>query len=135
GGIGLGKGHQPTDTTPPPPASAASTPAKDATIYLGLRVVDDGYMLRAFNRELGPDCTNATFGTTVPKKSGAFDPAGLTSCVQQIRARVPDTHDKFATVSVAPGVAFSDVVRAIDALRSGPDGKSLFPDVGLALVH
>jgi hypothetical protein len=133
--IGMGKGHQPTDTTAPPPSGPDADVAKDAAIYLGVRVVDDGYMMRAFNREVGPDCTSATFGTAVPKKNGGYDLPGLTHCAEVIRARVPDTHDKFVSISVAPAVPFSDVVRAIDALRTGGDGKSLFPDVGLTVVH
>ena len=134
--IEMGKGHMPpTNAEPLPPPGPDAAIAADATIYMGVRVVDDGYMVRAFNRELGPDCTSGTAGMTVPKKNGAYDPAGLSSCAQTLRARVPETHDKFVSVSVAPGVAFSDVVRALDALRAGPDGKPLFPDVGLALVH
>ena len=134
-GIGMGKGHQPGETKPPPPPGPDAAVEKDASIYLGVRIVDDGYAVRAYNREVGPGCSGFGFGTTVPKKDGAYDTAGLASCVQQLRARAPESHDKFVTVSVAPTVLFSDVVRALDALRTGADGKPLFPDVGLALVH
>jgi hypothetical protein len=133
--IGMGKGHLPTDAPPPAPAGPDAAVPSDAPIYLGVRVLDDGYMVRAFNREVGPDCTSATFGTTVPKKNGVFDLAGLTHCAEVIRARVPGSPDKFVTVSVGPAIAFSDAVRAIDALRAGGDGKPLFPDVGLVVVH
>lgn len=135
GAIELGKAHAPTNQPPAPAASADAAPAPDASIYFGVRIVGDGYAVRAFSRELSSDCSTPGAPPAVAKKNGAYDPAGLSACAEATRAKVPRTHDSFALISAAPKTAFSEVVAVIDAVRATPTGKPLFPDVGLSVVH
>lgn len=135
GAIALGKGHEPTSQPPPSAASAGAPPAKDASIYFGVRIGEDGFVVRAFNRELGPGCEVGGGTPTLAKKNSVYDVAALTACAQKTRERVPLSHDSFALLTATPKISFSDVVGAIDAVRAGTDGKPLFPDVGLTLVH
>ncbi|GAC1394712.1 MAG: hypothetical protein NVSMB47_04070 [Polyangiales bacterium] len=130
GAIVLGTVRPPNDAPPlPPPGGDAALP-KSANVSLGVRLGPQGFVLRAFNHQV--DCG----GPTGLSKSGdGYDLSALTACATREKHRAPDTRDDLVTMTIAPDLEHQLVVSTIDALRQSPDGKPLFPGVGLALVH
>lgn len=107
---------------------------KDAKVLFGINVQTQGFALRAFGRELGPDCEPGG-GVTVPLISGAYDAAGLTRCASKKKGMVPDTTDDLVTVGAAPEVDTQAVILALDALRTTEAHTKLFPTAAFVLVR
>jgi hypothetical protein len=123
-----------TPGPPPAPSTFGSAPAPDATVYLGVRLDDEGYVVRAFGRELGAGCVIGP-GVTIGKRAGAYDDEALTACAIQKKAMAPSTRDDAVTITSLPGIDYQTIVRTLDALRKTRDGKPLFPAASFAIVH
>jgi hypothetical protein len=113
---------------PPPPAGSASAPSPplpappppmgdcDPGLALGLLVTADGIVVLAHGMRMGEACTQPGPGLSVT----GYDAARLRACIATSRIGVPASPtDKTVTVAPAAGAKIGDLVRVMDAMRSG----------------
>jgi len=105
----------------------------EPSLNLNVTITDGGLIVTGSGGKLAPGCKDTVSGRvmTVPKKGDAYDWAGLTECVANIKA-VPQFADEDQVIIGAdPMIEYVHVVDAMDALR-GEEDKELFPNVLLS---
>jgi biopolymer transport protein TolR len=119
------------DTTPP--ASGGSGVRKDIeskALNLTVLIVNEGFSIKASGGNVAPGCEGVGAGLAIPMKNGKFDYDALTACAQKLKNSSADFADETQVyLSANPGMDYQTVISTIDALRSTPQGDSLFTDV------
>jgi hypothetical protein len=93
-------------------------------------VVDDGFAIKTAEGNLSTDCEHFGSGLAVPRRGNAFDYAGLRACLSKLKS----SSEFFATVDQAyitasPGIDYQTIISTTDAVRAGPKGEPLFPEI------
>ena len=126
------------DTFPPKAGGAPVRPPTTPTLGLTILVVNDGFSVKARGGNVAPGCQDTGSGLAVGKTPDGkeYDFSALTKCVEHLKGLSPDFADETTvTISANPNIPYQAVIGTMDAVRSGPDGKELFPDVNFGLAR
>lgn len=115
-------------TTTAAAAAANPDPQPKQDLNLTVQVSDKGYTIAASGAVLYENDVPGKV-PTIPKRAGAYDVAGLTKKMRQIKDQFSD--ETKVIINANPEITYEVVVEAMDAIRQdGP--KTLFPDVLLS---
>jgi biopolymer transport protein ExbD len=119
--------------TTSPPASKGSGVRKDiesTALNLTVLIVNDGFSIKASGGNVAPGCNGVGPGLAVPMKNGKHDYATLNTCVAKLKRSNPDFDDETqAFISANPGTPYQEVINVADALRTTPQGDTLFDQI------
>jgi biopolymer transport protein ExbD len=113
-----------------PPKRDVRGPHAD-TLGLNIAVLDDGFLVSARGQRLGPGCEAPGSGLAVARASDGWDYAGLTSCVQHLKAQA-QAGERDVVLTAANDVPYDAIIHTMDAVRGGAGGE-LFPDVSFGV--
>jgi biopolymer transport protein TolR len=121
-----------TITTTPPASKGSGVRANIESTALNLTViiVNDGFSLKAAGGNVAAGCQDRGPGLAVPRKNGKYDYEALTKCVARLKHSNPDFRDENQVfLSANPGTPYQDLIDVIDAVRTTPEGETLFEEV------
>lgn len=111
---------------------------QEESLNLTVIVASDGYFIKGRAASVGPGCSGAGAGVTIPRVSATgnesfdakrYDADGLKKCVRKLKDEVPNADtEQQVMVTANPNVPFQEIVRVMDAVRSDEKGE-LFPNV------
>ncbi len=110
-----------------PPRAALVVPGRSPrTLALTVVITADGFSLGTPAGNIATGCEGLGSGTTIPKKSGAYDLAGLKKCLEDIRAANSGfDSEKRATLAANPATELQTVVDTMVVLGA----PKLFPAI------
>jgi len=124
------------ETTPPASrGSGVRSEIPSEALNLTVFIVNDGFSLKASGGNIAPGCQGVGPGVSIPKKSGRYDYAALTECAIRLKGASPDYQDESQFyISANPGTEYQTIIDVIDAMRSTPQGDSLFENVNFKVA-
>jgi biopolymer transport protein TolR len=119
------------ETTPPASrGSGVRSEIPSEALNLTVFIVNDGFSLKASGGNIAPGCQGVGPGLSIPTKGGKYDYAALTQCATRLKSASPDFADENQFYVVAnPGTDYQTIIDVIDAMRTTPQGDSLFDNV------
>jgi biopolymer transport protein TolR len=129
------------DTFPPKAGGAPMRTPDHPALGLTILIVNDGFSVKAHGGNVAPGCQETGTGLAVGKAPDGrdYDFAGLKRCVQHLKTEFmssnPDADETTVTISANPAIPYQAVIGTMDAVRTGDDGKELFPDVNFGLAR
>lgn len=119
------------DTTPPAATSGGVRQNVESTaLNLTVFIVNDGFSLKASGGNVAPGCEGIGPGVTIPKKGRDYDYVALKDCAWKLKKANPEFDDETQVFLTAnPGTDYQTIITVIDAVRTGPQGETLFSDV------
>jgi biopolymer transport protein ExbD len=122
------------ETTPPSSGGGVRSNIESKALNLTVLVVTDGFSIKASGGNVAPGCTGTGSGLAIPKKGAQYDYPTLTACAARLKKGSPDFADETqVTVTANSDVPYQTIISVIDAVRSGPKGETLFPDVAFGV--
>lgn len=107
-----------------------ATPA----LNLSVIVVRDGMAVKTSGGNIAPGCAAVGPGLAFPRGPAGLDLAGLQACATAARQSDPRFDgDHQATLTANPDIAVGEVVAVMDALRTEPSGRALFPEIAFGV--
>jgi biopolymer transport protein TolR len=101
----------------------------EPTLALSVTLTDHGAVMATAHGRVGPSCSIGEPGFTAARTRYGYDFAALARCATAMHAAHPD--ETQVVLSADPDVPYSDLVGAMDALRSS-DETLLFPDLQIS---
>ena len=124
------------DTFPPKAGGAGARAPTTPTLGMTVIVVNDGFSVKARGGNVAPGCEDTGPGLAVGKVNGDYDYATLNRCVTKLKHLSPDfASESQVTISANPNIPYQAIISTIDAVRKGPNGEELFPDVNFGLAR
>lgn len=128
--------------TPTPCANGGPTSAtmpacadvKVPPLNLTMLLVQNGISLKTRGGNVAPGCNDAGAGLAIPRAGASYDFVALATCAARLRHASPEFEkDDSVVVTANQDVTFETVVAALDAVRTGPDGRAMFTKVQFAV--
>ncbi|MCC6662249.1 MAG: biopolymer transporter ExbD [Polyangiaceae bacterium] len=118
------------DTTPPASQSGGVRSSVESTaLNLTIFIVNEGFSLKASGGNIAPGCEGAGPGITIPKKGNQYDFELLNTCAARLKKASPEFDDETQVfITANPGTEYQTIVQVLDAVRTTPQGESLFTD-------
>ncbi|MFO0571790.1 MAG: biopolymer transporter ExbD [Polyangiaceae bacterium] len=119
------------DTTPPASQSGGvrATDMNSTALNLTIFIVNEGFSLKASGGNIAPGCEGAGAGITIPKKGNLYDFEALNTCAVRLKKASPDFDDETQVfITANPGTDYQTIIQVLDAVRTTPQGESLFTD-------
>src|SRR5580692_5893403 len=125
------------DTFPPKAGGGGARAPTTPTLGLTVLIVNEGFSVKARGGNVAPGCNDTGPGLAVGKLgSGEYDYTQLNACVARLKSLSPDfASESQVTISANPNIPYQAVISTIDAVRKGPNGEELFPDVNFGLAR
>jgi biopolymer transport protein TolR len=125
------------DTFPPKAGGGGARAPTTPTLGLTVLVVNEGFSVKARGGNVAPGCSDTGPGLAVGKlSSGDYDYQQLNTCVVKLKGLSPDfASESQVTISANPNIPYQAIISTIDAVRKGPNGEELFPDVNFGLAR
>jgi biopolymer transport protein TolR len=124
------------DTFPPKAGGGGARAPTTPTLGLTVLVVNEGFSVKARGGNVAPGCSDTGPGLAVGKVNGDYDFATLSSCVTKLKGLSPEfAGETQVTISANPNIPYQAIISTIDAVRKGPNGEELFPDVNFGLAR
>jgi len=118
------------DTTPPSTGGGVRQNIESKALNLTVVIVSAGFSIKAAGGNVAPGCQGPGSGIAIPIRGVEYDYAALTECAKRLKHASPDFADETqVTIIAEPGIAYQNVIGAIDALRASNEGEKLFSDV------
>lgn len=111
---------------------ASSSAEQSSTLNLSVTIAENGIIVSGSGGKLAPGCTQMQSGRviTVPRSSnGTYNWDALTECVARVHSQFPDENQ--VILSADPNIEYSNIIHAMDAVRSRGT-EPLFPNVMLS---
>jgi biopolymer transport protein ExbD len=118
------------DTTPPASQSGGvRSSVENTALNLTIFIVNEGFSLKASGGNIAPGCEGAGAGITIPKKGNLYDYELLNSCAARLKKASPEFDDETQVfITANPGTEYQTIIQVLDAVRTTPQGESLFTD-------
>jgi biopolymer transport protein ExbD len=101
-------------------------PVELPKLALDVVILDDGFAISALGHRIAPGC--ATEGAGLAVEGGDY--AGLTACVEKLKALSPDfAGERQVTIAANGDIRYQTVIDTVDAVRRTRAGEELFPEV------
>jgi biopolymer transport protein TolR len=125
------------DTFPPKAGGGGARAPTTPTLGLTVLVVNEGFSVKARGGNVAPGCSDTGPGLAVGKLgTGDYDYDQLNACVAKLKGLSPDfASESQVTISANPNIPYQAIISTIDAVRKGPNGEELFPDVNFGLAR
>ena len=93
-------------------------------------VVDGGFAIKTADGNLSTGCDGTGSGLAVPQRGNDYDYAGLSACLLKLKrsAKFLATAEQ-AYITASPGIDYQTIIGTTDAVRTGPNGEPLFPEI------
>jgi len=93
-------------------------------------VVADGFAVKTADGNLRTGCDGVGSGLAVPRRGNAFDYAGLSACLLKLKSSSGFfAASEQAYITADPGVDYQTIIDTTDAVRAGPGGEPIFPEI------
>jgi biopolymer transport protein TolR len=93
-------------------------------------VVAEGFAIKIAEGNLRAGCDGIGSGLAVPRRGNAFDYAGLSACLLKLKSSSEFfSAGEQAYITANPGVDYQTIIDTTDAVRAGPRGEPLFPEI------
>jgi biopolymer transport protein TolR len=114
-------------TTEPPAPKTRHVPPQTAPTIV---VVAEGFAIKIAEGNLRTGCDGIGGGLAVPRRGNAFDYAGLSACLLKLKSSSEFfSAGEQAYITANPGVDYQTIIDTTDAVRAGPRGEPLFPEI------
>lgn len=126
------------ETTPPAAkGTGVRTATPTDTLNLTVLIVNEGFSLKASGGSVATGCQGVGAGISIPKKGTQYDFDGLTACAARLKASNPAyAEEDQVFIGANPGTEYQLLVKVMDALRTGQDGKApLFDKVNFKVAQ
>jgi biopolymer transport protein TolR len=118
------------ETQPPASGGSGVRPQESKALNLTVLIVNEGFSIKAAGGNVAVGCEGLGPGIAIPFKSGKYDYDGLTVCGTKLKQSSSDFADETQVyISANPGTDYQTLISTIDALRTTPQGDTLFTDV------
>jgi biopolymer transport protein TolR len=124
------------DTFPPKAGGSGARPPTKPALGFTVFISGDGFGLKASGGNVAPGCNGTGSGLAVGKVNGDYDYPSLNSCANKLKHASPDFDSETAvTLTASPNVPYQVIISTMDAVRTGPNGEELFPDVNFGVAR
>jgi biopolymer transport protein TolR len=115
--------------TTEPPGRRTRDPVV-AQISPTILVVEGGFAIKTADGNLNTGCDGIGSGLAVPRRGNDYDYAGLSACLLKLKrsSNFYETAEQ-AYVTASPGIDYQTIIGTTDAVRAGPGGEALFPEI------
>ncbi len=118
----------------PPRAKRDAGAAPPDGLGLVVVLVRDGIGVKVRGGNIAPGCTDTGAGLTLKTEGAGYRFAELGQCLRRLKDASPKLNGETTmTFTAGPGVAYSDVLMALDAARGAQ--RELYPDVVFGIAR
>jgi biopolymer transport protein TolR len=95
-----------------------------------IMVVAEGFAIKTAEGNVRTGSDGIGSGLAVPRRGNTFDYAGLSACLLKLKSSSEFfSASEQAYITANPGVDYQTIIDTTDAVRAGPQGEALFPEI------